>query len=113
LIHVEPHAANARPEVLELGDFDLNLRAPGARVAQEHVEDDRFPVANGDARGILQVAHLRGGELRIQHQHRRPRSARAIGHRTRAARTQQRARVRVGQAMDLLTHDAPALVPHQ
>ncbi len=69
--------------------------------------------ADRDTCGILQISRLRGGELRVQHEHRGTCATRTIGHRLRAARAEQRARVRCGEVIDLLSDDAPTLVLYQ
>src|SRR5690606_31301287 len=65
----EAEPADARAQVLELGDLDLNASPRRAGVAQEHIEDHRLSITDRDAGHVLEVARLRGAQLGVEHQH--------------------------------------------
>ena len=58
-------AAQARQEVLELGQLDLRLALPGLRVLGEDVEDQRGAVDDLDLDDVLQGAPLAGRQLGV------------------------------------------------
>ena len=57
--------AQAREQVVQLGQLDLRLALPGAGVLGEDVEDQRGPVDHLDLELVLEVAQLAGRELAV------------------------------------------------
>ena len=63
--HGFPPAAQARQQVLQLGELDLGLALARLGVLGEDVEDDGGAVHDLDAHDVLQGAALGGGELAV------------------------------------------------
>ena len=66
---VGPMPGQAGQQVVELGELDLDLRGPRARVLGEDVEDDGAAVEDAKVGEFFEVAHLRRGEIAVEDDH--------------------------------------------
>jgi hypothetical protein len=63
---VTPLAGQTRQKVFVLGELDLKATFPGAGAPPEDVQNERRPVNDLNAQGVLQVLLLVWGQLVIQ-----------------------------------------------
>src|SRR5690606_6781352 len=92
--------AQAREEVLELGELDLGLALPGLRVLGEDVEDERGPVDDLDLDDVLERTALGRCELAVDHDGVRAAGRDDVGELGGLARAEVGARVRLRAALD-------------
>src|SRR6185503_11358628 len=70
----------ARGEVLELGELDLQLSLMGLRALGEYVQDEAHAVDDAAVQAALEVALLHGGELVVEDRDARARRGDVAGH---------------------------------
>src|SRR5690606_27903587 len=93
-------AAQARQEVLELGELDLRLALLGLGVLGEDVEDQGRAVDDLDADDVLEAATLGRCELRVDDDGVGARGRDDVGELGRLARAEVRARVGVRASLE-------------
>src|SRR5205823_7585508 len=71
-------ATETRQEVVELGQLDLRLALPGARVQGEDVQDQRRAVDDLHSQALFEVSKLARRELVVQDHRVRPRAVHGV-----------------------------------